>query len=196
MANAEFKQNSSAYSDDEILGMIDETRGIYNPKIYTDESLYKLEMERIFARTWICVGHESMIPKAGDFMTAYIGEDPVVVVRQKDGGIRVFLNQCRHRGMRICRADSGNAKAFTCSYHGWAYDASGKLVSVPMEQEAYGGCLDKAEWSPKQARVETYKGLMFANWDADAPDLDTYSWRRQILHGCLIGPMRRRHRGH
>ncbi|MEG3174304.1 aromatic ring-hydroxylating dioxygenase subunit alpha [Sphingomonas sp. ZB1N12] len=162
------------YTDADILAMVDEKAGKYDPKIYTDESLYRLELERIFARTWVCMGHETQIPKSGDFMTAYIGEDPVVVARQKDGGIRVFLNQCRHRGMRICRADSGNAKAFTCTYHGWAYNQGGDLVSVPMEQEAFGGCLNKADWGPKQARVETYKGLIFANWDADAPALDEY----------------------
>lgn len=162
------------YTDADILAMVDEKAGKYDPKIYTDESLYRLELERIFARTWVCMGHETQIPKSGDFMTAYIGEDPVVVARQKDGGIRVFLNQCRHRGMRICRADSGNAKAFTCTYHGWAYNQGGDLVSVPMEQEAFGGCLNKADWGPKQARVETYKGLIFANWDSDAPALDEY----------------------
>lgn len=165
---------TGAYSDAEILAMVDEKNGKYDPKIYVDEALYRLELERIFARTWICMGHESQIPKPGDFTTAYIGEDPVVVVRQKDASIRVFLNQCQHRGMRICRADSGNAKSFTCTYHGWAYNQGGDLVSVPMEKEAFGGCLNKAEWGPKQARVETYKGLIFANWDADAPPLDEY----------------------
>lgn len=173
MATATKTTGASGYSDEEILGMIDETNGVYSPKIYTDENLYSLELERIFARTWVCMGHESMIAKAGDFMTSYIGEDPVVVTRQRDGSIRVFLNQCRHRGMRICRVDSGNAKSFTCSYHGWAYDGAGNLVSVPMEKEAFG-CLDKKEWSPRQARVETYKGLIFANWDETAPDLEAY----------------------
>jgi phenylpropionate dioxygenase-like ring-hydroxylating dioxygenase large terminal subunit len=102
-----------------------------------------------------------------------MGEDPVVVVRQKDASIAVFLNQCRHRGMRICRSDAGNAKAFTCSYHGWAYDTAGNLINVPYEAESFA-CLDKKEWSPLKARVETYKGLIFANWDENAIDLDTY----------------------
>src|SRR3546814_10886355 len=73
----------------------------------------------------------------------------------------------------ICRSDAGNAKAFTCSYHGWAYDTAGNLVNVPFEAESFP-CLDKKEWSPLKARVATYKGLIFANWDHDAPDLDTY----------------------
>ncbi|HBT34482.1 MAG TPA: benzene 1,2-dioxygenase, partial [Hyphomonas sp.] len=59
------------------------------------------------------LGHETHVPKAGDFLTAYMGEDPVILVRQKDRSLKVFLNQCPHRGMRICRTDGGNAKSFT-----------------------------------------------------------------------------------
>ena len=161
------------WADADIAELVDERTGRLDPRIYTDEALYEQELERIFGRSWLLMGHETQIPKAGDFMTNYMGEDPVMVVRQKNGEIRVFLNQCRHRGMRICRADGGNAKSFTCSYHGWAYDTGGNLVSVPFEEQAFPG-LRKEDWGPLQARVETYKGLIFANWDADAPDLDTY----------------------
>nr|AFW98858.1 NtdA1 [Rhodococcus sp. ZWL3NT] len=161
------------WADADIAELVDERTGRLDPRIYTDEALYEQELERIFGRSWLLMGHETQIPKAGDFMTNYMGEDPVMVVRQKNGEIRVFLNQCRHRGNRICRADGGNAKSFTCSYHGWAYDTGGNLVSVPFEEQVFPG-LRKEDWGPLQARVETYKGLIFANWDADAPDLDTY----------------------
>ena len=103
-----------------------------------------------------------------------MAEDPVLVVRQADGSIRAFLNQCRHRGMRLCRADQGNARAFTCSYHGWAYDIGGRLSSVPMEREAYGE-VDRDAWSPLQVpRIAVYKGLVFGCWDPQAPALEAY----------------------
>jgi len=168
------------WADEAIRALVDQDKGLIDPRIYTDQELYELELERVFGRSWLLLGHDAHIPKTGDYMTTYMGEDPVIMVRQKDGSIKVFLNQCRHRGMRICRSDAGNAKAFTCTYHGWAYDIAGNLVNVPFEKGAFcdqkeGDCgFDKADWGPLQARVETYKGLIFANWDAEAPDLKTY----------------------
>ncbi|NVD37097.1 SRPBCC family protein [Marinobacter lutaoensis] len=168
------------WSDEQIRKLVDQEVGLVDPRVYSDQDLYEIELERVFARSWLLLGHEGHIPKAGDYITTYMGEDPVIVVRQKDGSIKVFLNQCRHRGMRIERSDFGNAKSFTCTYHGWAYDTAGNLVNVPFEKEAFcdkkeGDCgFDKADWGPLQARVDTYKGLIFANWDEEAPDLLTY----------------------
>ncbi len=176
----------TGWTRQQVLDLTDETRGTLDPRIYTDQRLYELELERIFARAWLCVAHTTQIPKPGDFFATYMGEDPVLVVRQKDGSIRVFLNQCRHRGMKICRVDHGNAKVFTCSYHGWAYDLGGDLIRVPRRERAYGDDLIASDWGPVQAHVAEYKGLVFATWDANAPSLADYLGEaRWYLDGFL-----------
>jgi benzene/toluene dioxygenase alpha subunit/biphenyl 2,3-dioxygenase alpha subunit len=157
----------------EVSTLFDERSGVISPQIYADPAIYELELERIFARSWLVVAHESQVPGPGDFLASYMAEDPVIVVRQKDGSLAVLLNQCRHRGMKICRTDAGHARGFICSYHGWAYNIAGELVNVPLEAQSFPG-LDKSRWGVRRARVETYKGLVFATWNEAAPPLREY----------------------
>jgi 3-phenylpropionate/trans-cinnamate dioxygenase alpha subunit len=155
--------------------LVDAERGLISPQIYTDPGLYQLELERLFARCWLFLGHESMVARPGDFVQVYMAEDPILLTRQRDGTITAFLNQCRHRSMRICRADLGNTKAFTCAYHGWTYDLGGNLVNVPRESDAYFNEIDKSAWGARRVtQVASYKGLLFGNWDPSAPPLEEY----------------------
>ena len=159
----------------DVARLVDSEAGSLAAEIYWSEDIYRRELELVFGRSWLCVAHESQIPKAGDYFVSRMGEDPVIVVRQRDGGVQVFLNQCRHRGARLCRADAGSTRAFTCSYHGWTYDLSGALVSVSKENTVHGENINKADWSAlRVAKLHLYHGWIFATWDRDAPDFDAY----------------------
>ena len=155
----------------QVRSMVDARHGRVKPQIYADPEIYQLELERVFARSWLFLAHESMLPKAGDFFTTSMGEDPVVVVRQKDGSLQAYLNQCRHRGMRLCHADGGNTKAFTCPYHGWRFDNRGQLFGIPGKN-AYGPAFKARDMHlARPAQVASYKGFIFATLNSEAPPL-------------------------
>jgi nitrite reductase/ring-hydroxylating ferredoxin subunit len=157
-----------------IDGLISPNGATQDRRIYWDEDIYEQELERVFARSWLFLTHDSLIPNAGDFVTAFMGQDRVIVVRGRDGEVRAFLNSCNHRGNIVCRADSGNAKSFVCNYHGWAYGLDGTLVDVPLENEIYGENFDRSMLGLKSVRVESYRGFLFGNFDPSAPSLSDY----------------------
>lgn len=153
---------------------VDVEEGHIPAYIFRDPDIYQLELDRVFGRCWLFVAHESEVPEPGDYVTRYLGTTPVIVVRAEDGQIRVLLNVCRHRGMRVCRADLGNASHFRCPYHGFTYKNSGELVGVPFQQLAYGDRLERKELGLVQARAETYSGLIFATFDERVQSLTEY----------------------
>jgi 3-phenylpropionate/trans-cinnamate dioxygenase alpha subunit len=161
-------RDPAAYVDLEGAGEIQRA-------IYTDEQLYRQELDTVFRRAYQFLAHESQIKEPGDYVTTFMGEDPVIVSRGEDGNVRAFLNSCRHRGMRVCRADTGNAQFFRCPYHSWTYRNNGELVGVPKFRQAYEGNMDKADWGLHEVpRVEVSHGLIFGSWDEAAPTLAEY----------------------
>jgi 3-phenylpropionate/trans-cinnamate dioxygenase subunit alpha len=172
--------------------LVDSDNGLVSRRIFIEPAIYKQELERIFARCWLFLCHESQIPCPGDFLTTYMGEDPILVVRDSKGQVNAFLNFCRHRGTRVCRADDGNARSFTCAYHGWTYANDGRLVGVPNLKDAYYGELKREQWGLiPVAQLDSYQGLFFATFDAEAPCLRTYlgetTWYLDTIFGRREG---------
>lgn len=158
----------------EKYNVIDLKTGQLDRRIFSDNEIYQEELENIFGRAWLMIGHESLVPKVNDYFQTYMGEDPVILTRDNKGKLHAFMNMCRHRGNRIVRADVGNAKNFMCSYHGWTYSNEGDLEYVPGEEEAYYGALDRDRFHLVEARLDTYAGIVFATWDSGAPSLEEY----------------------
>lgn len=171
------------------------------PEIFSDAALYELEQKRIFGRSWLLLGHTSQLPGPGAFLRTNMGEESVLVTRDRNERIGAFLNVCRHRGFEVCQEDRGIAHSFQCRYHGWVYGSHGKLLGVPGQSSIYFNELDKQCWGlTPVARVETYKGLIFGSFDHDAPSLEDYlgdmAWYLDIILDRraggteLLGPQR------
>jgi benzoate/toluate 1,2-dioxygenase alpha subunit len=145
-------------------------------RVYVDPDVFEEEIRRIFGRTWICVGHDSQVPKPGDFVTMTMARKPLIMVRGEDGRVRVFYNVCRHRGAKVCYEPAGSTTRFRCMYHGWTYGTSGHLIGVPL-QERFRGC----EWEDlgliPVARVGIYRGFVFISQGAEGLSLEEYLGR-------------------
>ena len=145
-------------------------------EVYTDPHIFDLEMERIHERVWVYCGHESQVPKVGDYYTVQLGRQPMIMVRGKDRRVHVLHNRCPHRGNMICGDRSGNTgEFFRCSYHAWTFQHDGRLRSIPMLESGYQGTgwsRDNPDCNLKPAaRVESYRGFVFASLSKNGPGL-------------------------
>jgi phenylpropionate dioxygenase-like ring-hydroxylating dioxygenase large terminal subunit len=154
---------------------IDTERGTISREIFVSPEYHRAELEKLYTRAWLFVGHESQIPNPGDFFVSRMAEESVILCRDSRGEVHVFLNSCRHRGMKVCRYEQGNTSLFVCPYHAWSYTTDGKLQGVPLYRTLYEGTLNRDDWPlVSVARMALYKGTVWATWDADAPDFLTY----------------------
>src|SRR5271163_1763926 len=164
--------------------------------LFGNEDIYRLQLRSIFARCWVFLAHDSEIPAVGDYVRRKIGEDNFIVVRDEDGEVHALFDACRHRGVQICRADSGNASVFVCPYHGWSYDTKGNLLGGPLWKNAFGEMSKEDNGLLGVAKLATYNGLIFATLDPSAPSLEEYlggmKWYLDMVfglneHGVEIG---------
>lgn len=135
-------------------------------RVYTDQGVFARELDTVFPTTWQLVGHVGQLPDDGDYLTATVGDQGVVVLRHA-GHLRAMFNVCQHRGHELLVAASGHVNRITCPYHAWTYDRQGRLV------RARGASVGTLCVPPVQ--VATLGGFVFVNLDVDAPSLDEYA---------------------
>lgn len=149
-------------------------------RLYSDPTIYRAEMARIFqGPVWNFVGLEAEIPAAGDYKTTFVGETPVIVVRDRDGSVNVLENRCAHRGALVCLKEHGHARSLACVYHAWNYSLKGELIGVAFERgvKGQGGMpagFDKSQHGLRRLRVERLNGLIFATFSPATPPLAEY----------------------
>ena len=141
--------------------------------IYISPDVFELEMERIWDNAWVYIGHDSQVPKAGDYITLNYGRMPVVMVRDRQDQVHVLHNRCGHKGAKLVDQPCGKVNAFRCCYHGWTYKLDGTLVGVPHMAGYEGTGFDKSDpqYSMASLRSESHRGFVFATLNADPPPL-------------------------
>ncbi|WP_371228402.1 benzoate 1,2-dioxygenase large subunit [Pseudomonas sp. QE6] len=154
----------------------DPEKGVYRCRreMFTDPRLFDLEMKHIFEGNWVYLAHESQIPEKNDFLTTMIGRQSIFIARNKDGVLNAFLNACSHKGAMLCRHKSGNRASYTCPFHGWTFNNSGKLLKVKDPAEAgypEGFNCEGSHDLTRVARFESYRGFLFGSLKADVKPL-------------------------
>jgi phenylpropionate dioxygenase-like ring-hydroxylating dioxygenase large terminal subunit len=168
--------------DDEALRSLVRDDAVHRD-VYLSEEVFELERERLFARTWIYVGHDSQVPSAGDWAAADVGGRPVLMVRGEDGQVRVVMNRCAHKGAKLVSGRSGNTGRFLrCPYHAWAYDLDGGIRAIPLKAGYEGTGFAGAEAAAglaTPAEVASHRGFVFARLEGEG-----------LSFGDWAGPMR------
>jgi phenylpropionate dioxygenase-like ring-hydroxylating dioxygenase large terminal subunit len=153
------------------------------PECYTSEAFHEFELRAVFEREWLCLGRTDQVPNVGDFYTATVLGEPLIVVRNKDSEIRVLSSVCQHRGMCVTAPGerpreewlelppetNGNCRTFRCPYHWWTYDLDGRLIGAPEMQRTRR--FKKGDVALPTLRCEVWNGFIFVNFDRDAQPL-------------------------
>lgn len=128
--------------------------------VFRDPGIFEAERSLVFDKSWLYVGHESEVPAVGNFVTRSVGGHPVIMVRGRDGAVRVLFNTCAHQGSQVCRVPKGTVESFQCFFHGWTYDTNGRLIRVPGDS-SYSGDFTKEEHGLAAPRADSYRGFVF-----------------------------------
>jgi len=149
-----------------------------NRAAFTDPELFELEVKHLFEGNWIYLAHESQIPDNNDYFTTTIGRQPIVITRNKQGQLNALINACSHRGATLARRKKGNKANFTCTFHGWTFNNSGKLLKVKdgSAEAGYPESFNKegSHDLKKVARFESYRGFLFGSLNDDVKPLSEF----------------------
>lgn len=149
-------------------------------RFYTDESLYELEQERVFGRSWLFVCHVTQVPERGDYLVREVADESLMIIRDRDDEVRVFYNVCQHRGHQLVSSDGHTPNVVVCPYHAWSYALDGTLRSAPKMRQVPEFCRDVRL---ADVRTEIVGGFVFVNLDEDAAALDVVApqFRQNLL---------------
>ena len=156
---------------DAVKGLVRDTE--VHRDVYIDDEVFQLEMEHLFANTWVYVGHDSQVANPGDYFGTTIGAQPVLMVRHTDKTVKVLYNRCPHKGTRITTETCGNTgKFFRCPYHAWSFRTDGSLLAIPLkkgyENTGFEGSHAAKGMTPVK-HVHNYRGFVFAIGDRNPP---------------------------
>jgi Rieske 2Fe-2S family protein len=177
-------RNAAESSSDRIAQLIRAHRpglSLTQP-FYTDPAIFARDMERVFARQWLFVGHVSRVRNPVDYFLFTIGSESIIVIRGKNGEIHALFNVCRHRGSRVCLEPQGNKRTLVCPYHAWTYATDGSLLSAPAMPDGF----DRAEFGLRRCHVRVVEGLIFVCMNEKPPEHEAAfrDWERFLKpHG-------------
>lgn len=140
---------------------------------YLDADHFQREERLVWGRNWVCIGREDDWPEPYAFRVVEVAGQQLVVLRDRDGNLRAYLNTCRHRGSRLCEKDSGRLPGgrLICPYHAWSYASDGRLLRAPGSEQCSG--FDPAEFSLYDVSLAVWGGFVFTHLgDPPHPPLD------------------------
>ncbi len=171
-------KNDEGYRSDPqaLQGLVEATQ--VHRDVYISEEIFQLERERLFARSWLYVGHGSQVPEAGDYITVDLVGTPVIMIRHADGGVRVLINRCAHKGARLLSEPSGKVpRLLRCPYHAWNFDFDGHLRGVSLKAGYEGTGFENsiaAQGLSQPGGVAEYRGFVFARLSKEGEDFHSF----------------------
>ncbi|HXG36911.1 MAG TPA: Rieske 2Fe-2S domain-containing protein [Dehalococcoidia bacterium] len=181
---------TSSINYDDLIQESSELGFRISGRLFTDPAIFQEEMEQIFHRGWVFIGHESEVPESGDYRTRMIGRHSVIMARDEDGQVNLLVNRCRHQSATVCQEEAGNSSYFRCAYHGWVYKNSGELVGVPFP-EGYDESFQKEGFGlVKVPRLGNHRGFVFGSLSPSGQSFEDYLGRAKdyIDRYCDMSP--------